>query len=174
MIVAQLASVEGAGSYGLAQRFRTPLLLGFNSFTTRLKPIAASGSKDSVKRLFKEEKGFIALNYLCLISVSILFSQIGDALFGENFKDINWILAAGVLVAIPSSIIEISSTLLVALGNEKKVSRIYLISIPFTLLAVGVASYLQSVMGAVFALLAVKIISGICFLFMALNCWKKL
>ena len=174
VIVARFASVDGAGSYGLVQRFRTPLLLGFNSFTTRLRPIAASGSKDSVRRLFKEEKGFITLNYLCLITASLLFLLFGDNLLGNKFQDINRILAIGVLVAIPASIIEISSALLVALANEHKVSRIYFISIPLTLFSVGVACYFQSVIGSVFALLIAKIISGVFFFFAALNCWKEL
>lgn len=174
LIVARLSSLQSAASYGLAQRFRAPLLLGFTSFAKKLFPIAAAKNRSTIRALYKQEKNFLLLNYIFLFSTSIFFYIFGESIFGYEFQSINLILALGVLVAIPSSFVEIASSFLVATGSEHKVSKLYLISIPLTLLSVGITAQFQNVIGSVLALLIAKLIAGIFFYAAALKIWKEL
>lgn len=174
LIVARLSSLQSAASYGLAQRFRAPLLLGFTSFAKKLFPIAAAKNGSTIRALYKQEKKFLLLNYIFLFSTSIFFYIFGESIFGYEFQSINLILALGVLVAIPSSFVEIASSFLVATGSEHKVSKLYLISIPLTLLSVGITAQFQNVIGSVLALLIAKLIAGIFFYAAALKIWKEL
>lgn len=174
LIVARLSSLQSAASYGLAQRFRAPLLLGFTSFAKKLFPIAAAKNRSTIRALYKQEKKFLLLNYIFLFSTSIFFYIFGESIFGYEFQSINLILALGVLVAIPSSFVEIASSFLVATGSEHKVSKLYLISIPLTLLSVGITAQFQNVIGSVLALLIAKLIAGIFFYAAALKIWKEL
>ena len=174
LIVARLASINDSASYGLSQRFRGPLMLGFNSFGTRLRLIAASRDIESIRSLFKQELSFLIVNYLGLILVSFFLYLFGEDIFGSKFPNINVLLAIGVLTTIPFSIIAVASSFLVATGFERIASRVFTGSVPFTLISVGISSHFQGVFLSLLALLLANLVSASIFLFLSMRVWKKL
>lgn len=174
LIVARFASIDDSASYGLSQRFRGPLMLGFNSFASRLRLIASSRERKSIKGLFNQERSFLILNYLALILASFFLYIFGQDIFGSKFQEINAILALGVLTSIPVSIIVITSNFLVATGFEGIASRIFMGSVPFTLISIGVFSHFQGVYYSLFALLLANIGTATTLFFLSMRIWKKL
>ena len=174
LIVARFASINDSASYGLSQRFRGPLMLGFNSFGTRLRLIAASRDTESIRSLFKQEISFLIVNYLGLILASFFLYLLGEDIFGSKFPSINVLLAIGVLTTIPFSIIAIASNFLVATGFERVASRIFMSSVPFTLISVGISSHYQGVFFSLLALLLANLVTASISLFLSMRIWKKL
>jgi len=174
LIVARFASINDSASYGLSQRFRGPLMLGFNSFGTRLRLIAASRDTESIRSLFKQELSFLIVNYLGLVLVSFFLYLFGENIFGSKFPNINVLLAIGVLTTIPFSIIAVASSFLVATGFERIASRVFTGSVPFTLISVSISSHFQGVFLSLLALLLANFVSASIFLFLSMRIWKKL
>jgi O-antigen/teichoic acid export membrane protein len=173
-LVAKFSSIEDSANFGVTQRFRNPLLLGLNSFSIRLKPIASTGDRNSIRRLFMEERTFLILNYLAILSFSALMYFLGNGLFGAEFPHINVVLALGVLVAVPLSINVISSGFLMSLGSEKSVMKITLVSVPLTLTLVSFMGYFFGAVGSIFSVLTVNIFSSCIFLYLSLKSWSIL
>ena len=174
VIVARLTSIDSAASYSLSQKFRGPLLLGFNSFATRLRPIAATGKRGLIGTLFRQERKFLFLNYLILVVSIIFFFIFGNYVFGFQFPHINLILSTGVIVAIPNSLSVISSSFLIAIGFEKEVFRSFFVWVPMTLATVGVTSYFLGAIAAVVALLVCYLPLSLFLCFFGWKQWNKL
>ena len=173
-LVAKFSSIEDSANFGITQRFRNPLLLGLNSFSIRLKPIASTGDRNSIRRLFMGERTFLILNYLAILSFSALMYFCGNGLFGADFPHINLVLALGVLVAVPLSINVISSGFLMSLGSEKSVMKITLVSVPLTLYLVSFMGYFFGAVGSIFSVLTVNIFNSCIFLYLSLKSWSFL
>ena len=149
-------------------------MLGFNSFGTRLRLIAASRDTESIRSLFKQEISFLIVNYLGLILASFFLYLFGEDIFGSKFPSINELLSIGVLTTIPFSIIAIASNFLVATGFERVASRIFMSSVPFTLISVGISSHYQGVFFSLLALLLANLVTASISLFLSMRIWKKL
>lgn len=174
LIVARFASINDSASYGLSQKFRAPLMLGFNSFQTQMRLIAARRDKDSIKSLFKQEKGFLILNYFGLILASFILFLFGTDIFGSKFPNINELLAIGVLATIPLSIIVVASSFLVATGFERITSRIFMGTVPFILISVGFSSHFQGVFLSLLVLLLANLVTASILFFLSMRIWKEL
>ena len=171
-IVAKISSAEIGGTYGLAQRFRAPLLLGFSSFSKKLIQVSATSDRLAISRLFRKESRFLAINYFVLLAGTILVYNFADEVFGSKFQDINSLLAISIIIAFPSSISVISSNFLMAIGLEKVVSNIYLGTIPLSLAIISFASIIGGVFAASFALLLCNSLTSFFFLYKGLHYWK--
>lgn len=174
LIVARFASINDSASYGLSQKFRAPLMLGFNSFQTQMRLIAARRDKDSIKSLFKQEKGFLILNYFGLILASFILFLFGTDIFGSKFSNINELLAIGVLATIPLSISVVASSFLVATGFERITSRIFMGTVPFILISVGFSSHFQGVFLSLLVLLLANLVTASILFFLSVRIWKEL
>ena len=121
-----------------------------------------------------EERTFLILNYLAILSFSALMYFCGNGLFGADFSHINLVLALGVLVAVPLSINVISSGFLMSLGSEKSVMKITLVSVSLTLILVSLMGYFFGAVGSIFSVLTVNIFSSCIFLYLSLKSWSFL
>lgn len=171
-IVAKITTAEIGGTYGLAHRFRAPLLLGFSSFSKKLIQVSATSDVLAISQLFRRESRFLLINYFVLLAGSILAYNFADELFGPKFQDINSLLAIGIIIALPSSISIISSNFLMAIGLEKVVSRIYLGTIPLSLALISLVTIKEGVFAASFALLLSNSLTSFYFLYKGLHFWK--
>ena len=149
-------------------------MLGFNSFGTRLRLISANKDKESIRSLFKQEISFLIVNYLGLILASFFLYLFGEDIFGSKFPSINVLLAIGVLTTIPFSIIAVASSFLMATGFDRVASRIFMSSVPLTLISVGIASHFQGVFLSLVALLLANLVTASISLFLSMRIWKKL
>lgn len=123
-IVTAITSLQEAGSYSLAQRFRNPSLIIFQSISIRIKPLAARGNRQEVIKFLRSERYLINFAIAGLIILSALSFSLADIIFGDNYEGVNLVLAFGFLIAIPSGISFIAISILSNAGFEKFVSHL--------------------------------------------------
>jgi O-antigen/teichoic acid export membrane protein len=123
-IVAVTSTIESSASYILSQRFRNPLMLIFNSFSIRIKPIAAKKNFKMIKGALKDDFHLLFLGIIGNLLVSILMLFGYSRFLGADYENIGIVMCMGTLTSIPMGITLVNSSILNGLGFEKNVSRL--------------------------------------------------
>ncbi len=161
VIVGLTSNMANSGSYILSQRFRNPLTLIFNSFSTRIRPIAATRDVSLIEKAFKDDAVILGLGLLfnSLFAITVLFGY--SKLLGENFENVGLIMCLGSLTSIPLGISLIGSSILNGLGFERFVAGLSGIFSAVLLLSVSIFAYLGGSLGAVVWVFIQSVISGV-------------
>lgn len=148
-VVAKVSSLSESGNYNLALRFRNPLQLSFQVFSTRLRPIAARKNKAEIRNFFKENQNFLAFGVLGIVVLSILAYKGAIFLFGDSFSGLNEVLAAGILCSIPNGIGAVCGSFITSVGLEKFIAKATVYYVFTNLIGIGVSAYFLGSFGAV-------------------------
>lgn len=158
--VGMTATLESSGSYVLAQRFRNPLTLVFNSIAIRIKPVAALKDRKKIISALKADLYLILTGTVSVLLFSLLAFFYSDNIFGPEYTGIEKILAIGTFSSLPFGFLLIATGLLTSIGNEMYVSRatwFYAASLMFNVV-VGVR-FLGALGGVVASCLTISIYS---------------
>lgn len=121
-VVARFADSAGAGTYTLSQRFRTPIVMVFQSIVTQLKPITAAREGSRIRQLFRSELPLL-ISGIVVLFIGAIFSRIyAEDIFGTSYEQIDVILPIGILIGVPSGAVAIFSAFLASAGHERRVS----------------------------------------------------
>ena len=147
-MVAFLAGIADSASYLLSQRFRNPLMLVFNSFSVRVRSLAATRDIIALKKTFRQEAYFLAvgcgINLLFGLSVLIKHKEI----FGPEFRNLGIVMLLGALTSTWMGVMLICSTVLSGFGFEQSVSKINGVFSLFLFIGVAFGAYLGGSLGA--------------------------
>lgn len=147
-VVAFLAGIADSASYLLSQRFRNPLMLVFNSFSVRVRSLAATKDIIKLKKTFRQEAYFLAvgcgINLLFGLTVFIYHEEI----FGPEFKNLGIVMLLGALTSTWMGLMLICSTVLSGLGFEQSVSKINGFFSLILFIGVVFGAYLDGSVGA--------------------------
>ena len=150
LVVAYFTDLSNSGSYIMAQRFRTPLTLIFQSFATRIKPIAAKRKSTLIMEAIRTDIRFLALGVVGNVCFSIILFLGSDKFLGSSFENIGLIVFIGTLTSIPLGITLIASSILSSLHFEKLMALIHGYYAFFLIVGVSSFAYFLGALGAVF------------------------
>ena len=150
LLVAFFTDLSNSGSYIMAQRFRTPLTLIFQSIATRIKPIAATRESELIKNALKTDMSFLILGIVGNVFLSILSFLWSDQFLGSSFENIGLIMFIASLTSIPFGITLVASSILSAMHFEKLMALINGYYTFFLIVGVSSFAYFQGALGAVF------------------------
>jgi O-antigen/teichoic acid export membrane protein len=150
MVVAYFTDLSNSGSYIMAHRFRTPLTLIFQSFSTRIKPIAAKKDPKLIKDAFSTDISFIVFGIVGNVFFSILLFLGSDQFLGSSFENVGLIVFIGTLTSIPLGITLVASSILSAMHFEKLMALIHGYYAFFLIGGVSIFAYFHGALGAVF------------------------
>jgi O-antigen/teichoic acid export membrane protein len=154
------STLESSGSYVLAQRFRNPLTIVFNSIAIRIKPVAALRDRKKIISALKADLYLILTGTLSVLLGSLLAFFYSADIFGPEYIGIEKILAIGTLSSLPLGFVLIATGLLTSIGNEMYVARatwFYAASLMFNVV-LGV-QYLGALGGVVGSCLTISVYS---------------
>lgn len=157
-LIAILLSVSDAGTYSLFQKFRGPLITGFQSFSNSFKPCVARGNKKEIKKLLGSEKWLLILNACGILIFAGFFLKYSQTFLGNTFKDANLILCFGSLSALPTALSFLCSTYLTSSGLEKLNARILILFVPILLIAIAVTAHVSGLIQTTITILVINIL----------------
>jgi O-antigen/teichoic acid export membrane protein len=157
-LIAILLSVSDSGTYSLFQKFRGPLITGFQSFSNSFKPIVARGNKREIRDLLVSEKWLLILNFCGILFSAGFFLKYSQSFLGDTFKDANLILCIGSLSALPTALSFLCSTYLSSSGLEKINARILTLFVPVLLIAIAVTAHLSGLIQTTITILVINIL----------------
>lgn len=157
-LIAILLSVSDSGTYSLFQKFRGPLITGFQSFASSFKPIVAKGNKQDIKELLVSERWLLILNVCGILIFAVFFLKYSQFFLGSTFKDANLILCIGSLSALPTALSFLCSTYLTSSGLEKLNARILSFFVPVLLIAIAVTAHVSSLIQTTINILIINIL----------------
>ena len=157
-LIAILLSVSDSGTYSLFQKFRGPLITGFQSFSNSFKRVVARGNKTEIKDLLVSEKWLLILNLCGILFFAGIFLKYSQSFLGNTFKDANLILCIGSLSALPTALSSLCSTYLTSSGLEKSNARILILFVPVLLIAVALTAHLSGLIQTTITILVINIL----------------
>ena len=172
-VVARYADSAGAGTYTLAQRFRTPITMVFQSIVTQLKPITAARESSQIRQLFRSEFPLLLSGVAALFFAALISRIYAVDIFGTSYESIEVVLPVGILIGVPSGAVAITSAFLAAAGHERRVSILTSSWVFLMLSCLAVFTSMFGVLGAILTLFALQVALAVIFLFMSANVWKK-
>ena len=172
-LIAILLSVSDSGTYSLFQKFRGPLITGFQSFSNSFKPIVARGNKKEIKKLLVSEKWLLILNSCGILILAGIFLKYSQSFLGNTFKDANLILCIGSLSALPTALSFLCSTYLTSSGLEKLNSRILTFFVPVLLIAIAITAHLSGLVQTTITILIINILLCCVLTKKAYDHWNK-
>lgn len=119
VFLSSVIGLEASSGYLLAQRFRNPLTIIFNSVAMRLRPIAVSRDRLLIMQALKSDAKLLLFGLLLNLITAFIFLFYSTRYFGRSYEYVNMFLFFGTLSSIPLGILLVSSNLLSALGREK-------------------------------------------------------
>jgi len=150
LVVTFIAGIADSASYLLSQRFRNPLMLVFNSFSVRVRTLAAARDIIALKKTFRQEAYFLAvgcgINLLFGLSVFISHEEI----FGPEFRNLGIVMLLGALTSTWMGVMLICSTVLSGFGFEQSVSKINGVFSLMLFIGVVIGAHLGGSVGAAF------------------------
>jgi len=172
-VVARYADSAGAGTYTLSQRFRTPIVMVFQSIVTQLKPMTAAREGSRIKRLFRSELPRLILGVVALLVGAILSRLYADDIFGESYEQIDVILPLGILIGVPSGAVAICSAFLASAGYERRVSNLTTAWVLLMLCALAFFTSKFGVLGAIITMFFLYTALAGVLLLISARVWNK-
>ena len=157
-LIAILLSVSDSGTYSLFQKFRIPLISGFQSFSNSFKPIVAKGNKKDIKELLDSEKWLLILNACGILIFAGFCLKYSQSFLGDTFENANIILCIGSLSALPVALSFLFSTYLSSSGLEELNARILILFVPVLLSAIAVTAHLSGLIQTTITILLINMI----------------
>ncbi len=172
-LIAILLSVSDSGTYSLFQKFRGPLITGFQSFSNSFKPIVARGNKKEIREILVSEKWLLILNVCGILIFAAFCLKYSQSYLGNSFNDANLILCIGSLSALPTALSFLCSTYLTSSGLEKLNARILTLFVPVLLITIAVTAHLASLVQTTINILLVNILLSCVLTKKAYDHWTK-
>ncbi len=172
-LIAILLSVSDSGTYSLFQKFRGPLIIGFQSFSNSFKPIVARGNKNEIRELLVSEKWLLILNFCGILFFAGFFLKYSQSFLGYTFKDANLILCIGSLSALPTALSFLCSTYLTSSGLEKLNARILSLFVPVLLIAIAVTAHVSGLIQTTINILIINILLCCVLTYRVYDHWTK-
>jgi O-antigen/teichoic acid export membrane protein len=172
-LIAILLSVSDSGTYSLFQKFRGPLITGFQSFSNSFKPIVARGNKKEIRELLVSEKWLLILNVCGILIFAAFCLKYSQSYLGNSFNDVNLILCIGSLSALPTALSFLCSTYLTSSGLEKLNARILTLFVPVLLIAIAVTAHVSGLVQTTINILVINILLSCVLTKKAYDHWTK-
>ena len=173
-IIAISLTLSEAGSYSIMQKLRNPLTLGFQSFSTRIRPTVAKGSYRDIRAVFIKDQKFLFYNIVLIITIAVFFITYASEILGESFPELNLVLFLGTLTAIPSSFSAIFSSFLVASGLDSLNSRIIVLFVPIVLISIILSSQFLGLIGVTILLFIINFGLSLFYFYFFMRAWRRL
>ena len=158
LIVAMCAEGSSGGVYSYAQKFRSPLALGFNAISQEIRSLSASDLKVEIDVLRKKSSKFMKLMILGIIFLSALSLFFANSFISPEYLNLNLVLSLSLLTTIFVGLISIQQTVLSTLGYEVIVAKVTTVSSIVLLCTVAVGGYFAGAVGAAFGCLIINVL----------------
>ena len=158
LIVAMCAEGSSGGVYSYAQKFRSPLALGFNAISQEIRSLSASDLKVEIDVLRKKSSKFMKLMILGIIFLSALSLFFANSFISPEYLNLNLVLSLTLLTTIFVGLISIQQTVLSTLGYEVIVAKVTTVSSIVLLCTVAVGGYFAGAVGAAFGCLIINVL----------------
>lgn len=136
-LIAKFVSLSESGSYALVTRLRNPLTLIFQAISIKQRPVLARKIKHEIHETLIEDSKLYFVGITCILGVALGFLLFANAIFGNQYKNLNLIMFVGIISQIPVGISIVLTNILNSIGAEKFVSITTFIAIPLTLFIVA-------------------------------------
>jgi O-antigen/teichoic acid export membrane protein len=173
-LIASFSTFADSASYSLTQRFRNPLQIFFQSFSTRLRPVSSTRNRSQISNLIYAELKFLTLGVFSIVCLSVLAYLFAPIVFGQEYSQIGLIMSVGTLTAIPIGISSIGTSFLASVGGDKEVAQWTTILTAVLLLGIIFSVINFGSIGAVVFVLIANIIFSIVISFYALRQYSLL
>lgn len=173
LVVERIADLASASSYTFTQRLRGPLLMTFQAVNSRLRPLVAMRDRSAIIALLKYEFKFIVCGIFGIVLAALFSIIYADDLLGSEYPDINFVMAIGTLVAIPSGLVTIGSGFMASSGRDRTISRLNAIWVPTMLILVGVLTIQSGAVGAIIGLFISYLILAFFVVSISMGIWKS-
>ncbi len=148
IIVASFAGILDSGSYILSQRFRNPMMLIFNSFSIRIRPIAARRDMKQIQEAFKQDTSFLSFGLIGNLFFGLIALSFHSKIFDSDFENLGIVMLFGALTSTCLGLALICSTILTSWGLDKQIARTSGVFSSTLLIGVAIGAFIGGSVGA--------------------------
>jgi O-antigen/teichoic acid export membrane protein len=172
-LVAVFLTISDSGTFSLFQRFRGPLLIGFQSFATNFRPVVALGNRSQIKNFIIAEKWYLFLNVSGICIFAVLSYRYSQMVFGNTFDNVNLVMCVGTLSTVPTALSLLCSTYLTSSGQEQLNAKILTLFVPLSLVGLSIAAYFKGIVVATITVLIMNLVLSCVFGMKVYEHWYK-
>lgn len=148
LIVASFAGILNSSSYILSQRFRNPMMLIFNSFSVRIRPLAARRDIKQIQEAFTQDISFLSLGVIGNLCFGLIAFFFHSKIFGSDFENLGIVILFSALTSICLGLASICTTILSSWGLDKQMARTSGMFSSTLLIGVAIGAFIGGSLGA--------------------------